>query len=331
MTIEKQNRLWELATAKLHNEASETELKELSKLLKDEENKKLFRKIEQLKSDTASLVFLNSISQEKSRENLRASIQNKTLQMFWTISKYAAIIALAFFIGILINKGKEDIEFTGLAEVKVPLGQMSEITLYDGTRVWMNSGTSLKYNSSFGLEERNVFLSGEAFFDVSKNEMPFKVIFKGKEVKVLGTKFNVIAYNDESLSTVTLLEGKVDINKQSGSKIASLKPAEQIIIDEASNIGTISTVETNFYVSWTDGKIVFEEEKLSDISKKLERWYNVDIQFNNESIKELKFSGTILKNKPFDQIMSAFELLLPVKIKYTHVLGEKDVVLISKK
>ena len=116
-----------------------------------------------------------------------------------------------------------------------------------------------------------------------------------------------------------------------GSTIAMLSPSEQMIIDEESKKATINNVETTFYISWTEGKIVFEEEKLADIVKRLERWYNVEIRFGDETIKDLTFSGTILRNKPFEQIITAFELLLPVQIEYTHVLGDKDVVQISKK
>ncbi len=332
MTKESQNKFWELATAKLHNEADEQEINELDDLLKEKANEELYAEIEQLKTDTHALKIVKNVSQNQSWERVSSSMRKRTIQKIGQLLKYAAIVVFAFIIGALANNNwNNSPEQMGTAVVKVPLGQMSEITLPDGTEVWLNSGTTLSYNTDFGKSERNVSLSGEAFFDVTTNGTPFKVKFKQKEIEVLGTQFNVIAYDDEKYSTVTLVEGKVNVNSASGNTFAQLKPAEQIVMDEISNEGTISKVETNFYVSWIEGKIIFSEEKLYDVAQRLERWYNVEIKFEEPSLRNLTFSGTILKNKPFDQIITAFELLLPLKIKYTHVLGGKDIVIISKK
>lgn len=332
MTEKKHIDFWELATAKLYNEADEKELHEFDQLFEEEKNKKLFSELEKLKTDVAKVKVLAEVSKEKSWYSIYNKVRSKTVRLVWNMVKYAAIVVLALGIGILItNQWNKAKEISGFAEVKVPLGQMSEMTLFDGTKVWLNSGTTLRYNSNFGEKERNVSLEGEAFFDVTKTGTPFKVKFKGKEVEVLGTRFNVMAYKDQNMSSVTLVEGKVNVNNSMGSTIAMLSPSEQMIIDEESKKATINNVETTFYISWTEGKIVFEEEKLADIVKRLERWYNVEIRFGDETIKDLTFSGTILRNKPFEQIITAFELLLPVQIEYTHVLGDKDVVQISKK
>ncbi len=332
MTEKKHIDFWELATAKLYNEADEKELHEFDQLFEEEKNKKLFSELEKLKTDVAKVKVLAEVSKEKSWYSIYNKVRSKTVRLVWNMVKYAAIVVLALGIGILItNQWNKAKEISGFAEVKVPLGQMSEMTLFDGTKVWLNSGTTLRYNSNFGEKERNVSLEGEAFFDVTKTGTPFKVKFKGKEVEVLGTSFNVMAYKDQNMSSVTLVEGKVNVNNSMGSTIAMLSPSEQMIIDEESKKATINNVETTFYISWTEGKIVFEEEKLADIVKRLERWYNVEIRFGDETIKDLTFSGTILRNKPFEQIITAFELLLPVQIEYTHVLGDKDVVQISKK
>lgn len=332
MTEKDHNKFWELAAAKMHNEASEEEVQELEQLLENQNDQKQYKKLEQLKDNVAGLKSLSGLSQRKSWNKVASQVERRTIHIFWKVAQYAAIIVFAFLLGnILTNPWNKQNEVSGFAEVKVPLGQMSELTFYDGTKVWLNSGTTLRYKNDFGKKDRNVSVQGEAFFDVTKSKTPFKVEFKGKEVEVLGTRFNVVAYDDEDISRVTLVEGKVNINAPNGATVATLTPAQQITIDEVTNKSNISKVETNFYVSWTEGKIVFDEEKLSDISQRLERWYNVDIQFENETIENLKFSGTILKNKPFDQIVKAFGLLLPVEIEYTHVLGEQDKVMIKQK
>jgi ferric-dicitrate binding protein FerR (iron transport regulator) len=111
------------------------------------------------------------------------------------------------------------------------------------------------------------------------------------------------------------------MNTLSGKEIIQLKPSQQITVSEDLKSNSLKTVDTGFYKSWTEGKIVFHEERLADIILRLERWYNVDIRLANPKIGDLCFSGTILKNKPFDQIVKAFEILLPVKIEYQNKMG----------
>lgn len=326
------DRFWVLLTAKMHNELDDSELIKFDLFLKNKEYKKIYFQMQDLNTDLQIAGNLKSVSTIRSWQRIKRELRSESLRLIVNVVKYAAIIVLAFLLGnVLTNKFNKTNTVSGFAEVRVPLGQMTELTLYDGTRVWLNSGTTLRYSNDFGIKERFVALEGEAFFDVAKNGSSFKVKFRNKEVEVLGTRFNIVAYPDENISQVTLVEGKVNLNAGNGNIIAQLQPSQQININEQTQKANIELVETNFYVSWTEGKIVFEQEKLSEISKKLERWYNVDIQFEDDSITALDFSGTILKNKPFDQIIKAFEILLPINIKYTHVPGAKDIVFISKK
>lgn len=330
--MDNSDKLWELVAAKLHNEISDKELLELDVLLEDEKNKKLYQEVKGLKKDIGETKSLSGVSQNNSWKTISYKLKSKSVSFVRNTVKYAAIIVCAFLLGsVLTNQFNKQNDITQYAEVKVPLGQMSEMTLFDGTKVWLNSGTTFHYNTNFGKKERKVSLEGEAFFEVAKTGTPFKVKFKNKEVEVLGTRFNVVAYTDENISQVTLVEGSVNVNKSNGYSIATLKPEEQITIDEITQKVFVKKVETNFYTSWTDGKIVFDDEKLSDIAGKLERWYNVDIQFKEEVVGDLLFSGTILKHKPFNQIVTAFELLLPVTINYTHINNGKDIIIISQK
>ena len=330
--MQNNDKFWELTTTKLHNETTDEETVELNELLEKDENKKLYKKIESLNKDAQVLGSLLGISQNNSWVTISKHLQNKTILMVRNILKYAAIIVFAFLLGTVItNQFNKQNEISGFAEVKVPLGQMSEMTLFDGTKVWLNSGTTLRYNNNFGKEDRNISLEGEAFFEVTKNEIPFKVKLKNYEVEVLGTTFNVVSYNDDYFSRVTLVEGKVAINNISGSLITELKPNEQITIDDNSQKAIIEKVETDFYTTWKEGKIVIDDEQLSEIAARLERWYNVEIQFEDDSSGEFHFSGTILKHKPINQIVTAFELLLPVTIKYTNIPNGKDLIVISQK
>ncbi len=330
--INNKDRFWELASAKIHGEISESECRELDIFLQDESFKKLFNEIANLKSDLKETKLLAEVSSEKSWNEVSGHLRSDRFRLLWTISKYAAVLVFAVLMGGFLTKQifYKDTPET-FAEIKVPLGQMSEITLYDGTRVWLNSGTTFRYSNRFGKENRNVELDGEAFFDVQKSKTPFKVKMKENEVEVLGTQFNALSYKSEEDCKVTLVEGSVKVNNLAGSTIAMLKPSQQILINKKLNKAEIKNVDTEFYVAWTEGKIIFNDEKLSEIITRLERWYNVDIQLNSPEVGDLNFSGTILKSKPFSQITNALELLLPIEIDYKHILGGKDLVTISKK
>ena len=327
-----EDRFWELATLKIHKEANVDELSELSSYLTNKKYAKKYSEIAYLNKDIKASQQLSHVSQQSSWTYIKANLQNKTMQLFRKVSGYAAVFVVALLLGgLAVQLWGERANQEQFAEVKVPLGQMSEITLYDGTHVWLNSGTTLKYSNSFGRESRNVTLDGEAYFDVEKSDVPFRVYLKRSFVEVLGTQFNVISYQNYSNSEITLVEGSVNVNNLNGNNIAHLKPSQQLTIDDVSLKAKLKTVDTDFYVSWTEGKIVFHDEKLSEICKRLERWYNVDITLEGKEVEELIFSGTILKNKPFSQIITAFELLLPVEIEFKHMPGAKDKVTITKK
>lgn len=323
---------WSLAAGKLFRELEEKENEQLTQLLMQEENKANYQRLASIYKKLPHTKPLNNFESARSWAAVDRILKKKRIRFFLSAAKYAAIIFLAFSFGSLLNinwnKQQEPIQYT---EINVPLGQMSDITLSDGSRVWLNSGTKMRYPDKFGKDSRNISLEGEAFFKVKHKKIPFKVKLKNSEVEVLGTSFNVVSFSEDDFSQVTLIAGLVKMNTMGGEEIASIKPSQQITISNDLKDISLKTVNTNFYKSWTEGKIVFREERLADIIPRLERWYNVDIRYLESTVGELCFSGTILKNKPFDQIVKAFELLLPVNIDYRHNLDNKDVITISKK
>ena len=330
--MKEQDKFWELSTGKIFNELNPEEEKDLTQFLGEDENQEIFAKIEKIHHGLKKSRPLQNVSPELSWGKISGHIHARKIQIFKSVLKYAAIMIFAFAAGTLIKTNPtSQPEFPVYAELKVPLGQMTEITLYDGTHVWLNSGTTLKYPDNFGKKNRNVILDGEAFFKVKHKEIPFKIKLKNSEVEVLGTSFNVISYTEENSSQVTLIEGSVQINSLSGKQMAKIQPSEQITIPDDLKKLNIKKVDTGFYSSWTEGKIEFEEERLADIAFRLERWYNVEINFTSKEAEDLRFSGTVLKNKPFDQIIKAIGLLLPIDIKYRNNLDNKDIIIISKK
>lgn len=328
-----QDKIWEAAASKVHEKADKNETNELEQLQLQPGSKDIIDKTRKIHSDLKHTSPLYKTSENRSWEKISDYLRKKKIRFFLSVSKYAAIIILALITGILMNQYWSPLSNQTItySEVKVPLGQMAEITLSDGTHVWLNSGTTLRYADNFGNEAREVKLDGEAYFKVKKDEIPFKVKLNKSEIEVLGTSFAAISYREDNFSQVTLVEGSVKVNKTTGEEIARLTPEEQIYIPENPEDHLVKKVDTRFYESWTEGKIEFDDEKLSDVARRLERWYNVEIQFEQEEIGDFRFSGTILKNKPFNQITRAFCLLLPVEVEYQNNIENKDVIIISKK
>lgn len=226
--------------------------------------------------------------------------------------KRAAVIILLVGLGgitqyILSNRSEP--VYNNNFYVEAPLGQMSNVTLPDGTLVLLNSGSSVSYGSDFSSGNRKVELSGEAFFDVySDKERPFVVQSELLDIRVYGTTFNVHAYPEDKIFNVTLVEGSIGVLDKNGNEISSLKPGENAFLDEHNSQLVISRVNTEMYVSWREGLISFRDEKLEDVAKKIERWYNVEIEIQNEKLAKERYLGTILKNKPIDQILEVLKL-----------------------
>jgi len=172
-------------------------------------------------------------------------------------------------------------------KVNVPRGGEYQLTLSDGSKVQLNSMSSIRFPVQFAQACRLVELEGEAYFEVSKTGQPFIVQTKGMKIEVLGTTFNISAYANEEYQT-TLVSGSVKVQTENGSN-RILKPSEQACITPGSNQINVRNVDTAFYTSWIHGKINFKDQRLDDIMKTLARWYDMDVVYENEATKELRF------------------------------------------
>lgn len=171
--------------------------------------------------------------------------------------------------------------------VETPRGGEYTLTLSDGTRVHLNAMSSLRYPVTFVADKREVELSGEAFFEVSRAGTPFVVHTASMQVEVLGTTFNLSAYPDEHTQT-TLVEGSVRLHAQGGAECL-LHPSQQATWSPDSRQWQVQTVDTDFYTSWVKGKILFKDRPLGEIMKILSRWYGVETRFADEGLKKLRF------------------------------------------
>lgn len=172
-------------------------------------------------------------------------------------------------------------------KVNVPRGGEYQLMLSDGSKVQLNSMSSIRFPVQFAQDCRLVELEGEAYFEVSKTGQPFIVQTKGMKIEVLGTTFNISAYPNEEYQT-TLVSGSVKVQTENGSN-RILKPSEQACITPGSNQINVRNVDTAFYTSWIHGKINFKDQRLDDIMKTLARWYDMDVVYENEATKELRF------------------------------------------
>ena len=325
---------WDLIAGKLNDELDAEENTLFEKAQEEVAFRNEFAKSQKVHSGMKELGKLGTPDVNNSWKVVEGGLKSRKIEFYAKgFLKYAAILLVAFLAGnyfhSLTSNNNQEIQYT---EMEVMYGQTGHLFLFDGTEVWLNSGTKFKYPNRFNQNERNVFIEGEAYFTVKPNkQLPFKVKTGKLEVEVLGTSFNISAYPGESNQTVVLVEGKVQLNNQEGKKIGEMLPGQIAVQKDGNAIIQVTNTDLYFYTSWKDGKVVFDGENLGEIAKKIERWYNVEIRFENESLKKFKFTGTILRNKPIDQTIMAMELLAPIRFKYSVNTSEKNVITITHK
>lgn len=191
--------------------------------------------------------------------------------------------------------------------VVIPRGGEYFLTLADGTKVWMNSESELRFPVSFVGNKRVVYLKGEAYFEVAKDaSKPFFVTTSHGEVKVLGTEFNVKCYGDESSLYTTLVEGSVAFIGL-GKKESTLLPGQQLRYEKETGEQFVRDVNVENYISWRENSFRFQELTLEEIMKTLSRWYNITYNFENNDIKNIQFSGNLDKYGQIEIFFNLFE------------------------
>lgn len=244
--------------------------------------------------------------------------ENRKLKLmrFWPIvQRVAAILFLPLLISTLAyywiqpNWGKE----SSWVEIQCPLGVRTKFHLPDGTSGFLNSGSNLKYAAIFA-DNRKVKLTGEAYFDVVHNEKsPFHVLTKNVDVKVLGTSFNVIAYNGEGTEEIVLQTGHVDVLDNDGTRIASLVPNQKLVFRKDDGRFGVEKVVSEQYTSWKEGKLMFRNENIKDVAARLSRWYNAEIVINESDnhIQSYTFHGTFVDER-LDDVLKVLSLAAPI-------------------
>ncbi len=286
---------------------------------------------------------VTGIKKLKASERTRKMINLRTRFL-----RYTAAILLIIAIGLagyFLGKGKLKSITDDYCEIVVPYGGKSSVILPDGSKVWLNAGSRMKYNRLFDVDSREVFLEGEAYFDVAKEKFPFTVHTSHLDIQVLGTVFNVKSYPDEDKIETTLVEGTISIKTRKSEKAILLKPKEKLtfhkqeekseVVREQKQVGTdevrskapvtmapvekiiqkvniIENIDTDESTCWKDGTLIINKEPLESLTRKLERKFDITFDFRSEKLKHYTYTGT-LRDFPLEQVLKALKLTSPIK------------------
>lgn len=264
---------------------------------------------------------INSDSQktEKFQHIIQKILSNEIEHSTRKINQYliGLKIAAILVLGMLIYsvcfyiQSQNELKYAQLQTVSIPFGAKTRLVMPDGSIVWLNSGSTLSYSNNFS-KVREVQLNGEAFFDVRKSRQPFIIDTNYGNIKVLGTAFDVLAYPESGFVT-TLVRGSVQIKSKLSNQIQVLVPGEQAVL--VGNGLKKSKVETELYTSWKDGKMIFKREPFPSLMKRLERWFNVRIDYSPENFNDLWYSGTI-ENETITEVMDMIGTAAPVEFTF---------------
>ncbi|MDD4778672.1 MAG: FecR domain-containing protein [Fermentimonas sp.] len=250
-----------------------------------------------------------------SEEALAAQNRSKKLSLTSRLLRWTAILLLPLISSIITYY----IVTTGANYQNSPVtfstghGEKADITLPDGSHVWLNSGTSVTYNSSFNQKERVLNLSGEAYFEVSEDpKRPFIVKTSDIAVEALGTSFNVTAYEEDMFSSSILIDGSIKVRAEGQQRI--LNENHRATYYRESNILATDAVTASDYILWKDGYLYFDNCSFEDIAKRLSRMFNVKIEFKSDKLRPIRFTGT-LGNSSIKNVLDILSLTSPMYYK----------------
>lgn len=265
-----------------------------------------------------SSVFLR-LKKQIIAEKTRMSFTQKFIRFYGRIAAILLIPLLVYSLFNLSQKFFVHSKSISWVEIVSPNAARTHFELPDGSHVSLNGGTHLKYNADFG-HDRRVEVMGEAYFEVVHNESsPFVVQTEELDVKVLGTKFSVAAFEYENQVEVILEEGKVELTGAKNSFSEILKPNEGFFYSKNSHTGTIRNIEANYYTAWKDGILIFRSEPLGEVFKRIGRWYNIRFELEDKSIEGFLYRATF-KNESLEEVLRLIALTAPIEYE----LNERD-------
>lgn len=271
---------------------------------------------DELPAEIQGRMYLRIKERMLEMENLHKEQEKRAFKLkssFMRFLPYAATILLCISISFSFYLyTQKNLSASNEYIVSAEKGQRASVTLPDGTKVWLNSHTELRYKSDYGVKERNVFLNGEAYFEVSKDKEHRFVVNAGEmAVEALGTAFNVKAYNEDPDFVATLFEGSIKAGTGDDNNVI-LTPDQHVSLNRKSKSLTVGISENVLYARmWRNNELAFEKEKLDDIAVLLNRMYNVQLKFKSDKIRQYRFSG-VIKNNSLDNVIEIISLTAPI-------------------
>jgi ferric-dicitrate binding protein FerR (iron transport regulator) len=239
---------------------------------------------------------------------------NRFISVFQRIAAILIIPLILTFLAIFYFQSKTSSTEIAVAEIQCPMGVRTKFILPDGTTGFLNSGSTLEYPVVF-TNTRNVTLKGEAYFDVKCDELhPFIVNTPNLKTKVLGTQFNVIAYENEYSEEIILKEGKVEVYSNNGEKLEILQPDQKLFLNIETWQYNKNQVESDQYISWTEGKLIFRNESMQQVANRLGRWYNAEIEIRDPELLKYAFRATFI-DEPIEEVLKLLAKTAPLNYK----------------
>lgn len=284
----------------------------------------------------------HQIKIEESNAQVKSVKYGQSKRVLNILTRVAAVLFLPLTIFILLNKDRLATTDSNIAwsEIYAPLGTRTQFSLPDGSTGYLNAGSSIRFASVFEGKTRDVALNGEAYFDVVTNpQKPFVVSGNNIRVVAYGTSFNVDAYPEDLFNKVTLVKGKVEVlgeNKEGIESLGMLAPGQMCLFNNENLTAQFVQVDASKITSWKDGKLVFINEPLGEVVKKLNRRYSVNIVINDEQLKNYSYLATF-EDETLDQALQLLKLSAPIEIKEKErekgpdsSLGERNIELYFK-
>lgn len=234
------------------------------------------------------------------------------------LSHYYQRIAAVLFIPLLLSISIYLFNFLQDDEnyytAYAPLGQKAKVELPDGSTVWLNSGSNIKYSSSFNKKHRNVELNGEAFFDVEKNTgKPFFVLTPYLDVKVTGTRFNVNAYEDEPFVETSLIEGKVEVMLRNEDKSFQITPGNLLAYSKSSKEVSSKIFNEEATIGWKENRLIFINDDFDKLTRKIEKWYDIEVICDLDDFKDNRLTVRLLEGEQLDRLLQIIESTVGAK------------------
>ena len=321
---------WNLLAAYIAGELEGPQANEIEEWIqKDRDNLRLYQELKHLydfsqknrapgnfDKDGSFRQLTDRISQEYdggSNDKLDSTVKSVKFSYGRLISRVAAVLVLGLISYVAVSwLSQEDQNVAAIAIVKEnPRGQKSKIQLPDGTVVWLNAESKLRYPEIFEDPVRKVYLEGEAFFDVKHNPArPFVIDLNGGRIKVLGTSFNVRVYPGDQEIETTVLTGKVAF-QSADAATSDILPGEQVVYQKSNKVLIRQPIDAGEVIAWTKGELIFKDESLKEVSKELERWFNVKINVRNKKVLKCRITANF-NNKSLEEILKNIKVILPI-------------------